>query len=166
MHPSLREERVRRGLGRGEIQENQAPLSDPQQAASLTRSAGGPRPRQTARAPAPPKRSGTLGTTSLPAGRDAVLSVPSFYFATRERTTPPPSSEEREKTASVLDANFLNLMAVEVRVRSSLFPTYTDPANGPRLGEKSPRTESARMTFPVVNFRWSNFDIPSFGCLC
>jgi hypothetical protein len=33
----------------------------------------------------PPKRSGTLGTTSLPAGRDAVLSVPLLFFATRER---------------------------------------------------------------------------------
>jgi len=106
MHPSLREERVRRGLGRGEIQENQAPLTDPQQSGSRTRSGVAPRPRQTARAPAPPKRSGTLGTTSLPAGRDAVLSVPLFFFATRERTTPPPSSEERQKTASVSETDF------------------------------------------------------------
>src|SRR6188508_535131 len=57
-----------------------------QQAGSLTRSCRSAATTSTARTPAPPKRLGTLGTASLPAGRDAVLIVPLLFFAPRERT--------------------------------------------------------------------------------
>jgi len=71
-----------------------------------------------------PEKIRDVGDNVPPAGRDAVLSVPLFLFATRERTTPPPSSAEGEKYASVSDANFLNSMAAHPRCKREI---DTDP---------------------------------------
>ena len=157
MHPSLREERAGRGLGRGNQKTKLLSSHNNRAHRSLCRCAASAPNRPSACAA---ERSGTLGTTSLPAGRDAVLSVHIFLRDARTNNSSLPSEERGN--ASVSDGNFPNSMAGEGKVTAT--PFSLSQIRLMDLG--SVRKIREPTTFPQVNFRLSNFDIPSFGCLC